>query len=157
VLVVTGLTLTALALQIVRWVRRHYWAVQAVLVVMAAHVLGIGRRLQVGEPMGVADSGAAARDRRRTGSPIGLNGAAMVGPRGAPVDGLTLRHDRIDNFWFTLLHELCHLCLHYDVSVDTHVAFVDDMEIRSDDTRELEADALASSLSDLASPKFLSL
>jgi (1->4)-alpha-D-glucan 1-alpha-D-glucosylmutase len=31
VLVVTGLTLTALALQIVRWVRRHYWAVQAVL------------------------------------------------------------------------------------------------------------------------------
>jgi HTH-type transcriptional regulator/antitoxin HigA len=72
-----------------------------------------------------------------------LDGAAMVGPRGAPVVGLTLRHDRIDNFWFTLLHELCHLCLHYDVLVDTHVAFVDDMEIRSDDTRELEADALA--------------
>ncbi len=72
-----------------------------------------------------------------------LDGAAMVSPRGVPVVGLTLRHDRMDNFWFTLLHELCHLCLHYDVLVDTHVAFVDDMEIRSDDIREQEADALA--------------
>jgi HTH-type transcriptional regulator/antitoxin HigA len=72
-----------------------------------------------------------------------LDGAAMVSARGVPVVGLTLRHDRVDNFWFTLLHELCHLCLHYDVLVDTHVAFVDDMEIRSDDIREQEADALA--------------
>jgi HTH-type transcriptional regulator/antitoxin HigA len=72
-----------------------------------------------------------------------LDGAAMVSPKGVPVVGLTLRHDRVDNFWFTLLHELCHLCLHYDVLVDTHVAFVDDMEIRSDDTLEQEADALA--------------
>lgn len=72
-----------------------------------------------------------------------LDGAAMVSTRGVPVVGLTLRHDRIDNFWFTLLHELCHLCLHYDILVDTHTAFVDDMEIRSDDTREQEADSLA--------------
>jgi HTH-type transcriptional regulator / antitoxin HigA len=72
-----------------------------------------------------------------------LDGAAMVSPSGVPVVGLTLRHDRIDNFWFTLFHELCHLCLHYEVLVDTHVAFVDDMEIRSDDIREQEADALA--------------
>jgi HTH-type transcriptional regulator / antitoxin HigA len=35
------------------------------------------------------------------------------------------------------------LCLHYDILVDTHTAFVDDMEIRSDDTREQEADSLA--------------
>jgi len=72
-----------------------------------------------------------------------LDGAAMVSMKGVPVIALTLRHDRIDNFWFTLLHELCHLCLHYEVLVDTHVAFVDDMEIRSDDTREQEADSLA--------------
>jgi mannose-6-phosphate isomerase-like protein (cupin superfamily) len=39
-----------------------------------AHVLGIGRGLQVGEPMGVADGGAAARDGRRAGSSIGLMG-----------------------------------------------------------------------------------
>ena len=35
-----------------------------------------------------------------------LDGAAMVRPDGAPVAGLTLRHNRIDNFWFALLHEL---------------------------------------------------
>src|SRR5258708_7952902 len=34
-----------------------------------------------------------------------LDGAAMVSASGVPVVGLTLRHDRIDNFWFTLLHE----------------------------------------------------
>jgi HTH-type transcriptional regulator/antitoxin HigA len=72
-----------------------------------------------------------------------LDGAALVRPDGAPVVGLTLRHDRIDNFWFTLLHELSHLCLHYDVLVDTHVAFIDDMEIGSDEVWEQEADALA--------------
>jgi hypothetical protein len=37
-----------------------------------AYVLGIGRRLQVGEPMRVADRSAAAHDRRRAGSSIGL-------------------------------------------------------------------------------------
>ena len=72
-----------------------------------------------------------------------LDGAAMVRRDGTPVVGLTLRHDRIDNFWFTLLHELCHLCLHYDLLIDMHVAFVDDMEIRSDDVHEQEADTLA--------------
>jgi HTH-type transcriptional regulator/antitoxin HigA len=72
-----------------------------------------------------------------------LDGAAMVRPDGAPVASLTLRHNRIDNFWFALLHELCHLCLRYDVLVDTHVAFVDDMEIQSNDVREQEADALS--------------
>jgi HTH-type transcriptional regulator/antitoxin HigA len=72
-----------------------------------------------------------------------LDGAAMLSARGVPVIGLTLRYDRIDNFWFTLLHELCHLYLHYEVLLDTHVAFVDDMDIRSDDAREQQADALA--------------
>jgi HTH-type transcriptional regulator/antitoxin HigA len=37
-----------------------------------------------------------------------LDGAAMVdGDR--PVVALTLRHDRLDNFWFALLHELVHV------------------------------------------------
>src|ERR1700733_14056381 len=34
-----------------------------------------------------------------------LDGAVMARPDGTPVIGLTLRHERIDNFWFTLLHE----------------------------------------------------
>jgi HTH-type transcriptional regulator / antitoxin HigA len=72
-----------------------------------------------------------------------LDGAAMVTSANSPVVGLTLRYDRADNFWFTLLHELSHICLHYDLLVDGHTAFVDDMEIASDDAREQEADTLA--------------
>jgi HTH-type transcriptional regulator/antitoxin HigA len=41
-----------------------------------------------------------------------LDGAAMIGKSGAPVIGLTLREDRLDNFWFTLLHELIHVWKH---------------------------------------------
>jgi HTH-type transcriptional regulator / antitoxin HigA len=72
-----------------------------------------------------------------------LDGAAMVSASGVPVVGLSLRHDRIDNFWFTLLHELSHICLHYEILIGTHVVFVDDMDISSDDVREQEADGLA--------------
>lgn len=40
-----------------------------------------------------------------------LDGAAMFdGER--PVVALTLRHDRLDNFWFALLHELVHVKVH---------------------------------------------
>jgi len=41
-----------------------------------------------------------------------LDGAAMVLDKNKPVIALTLRHDRIDNFWFCLLHELVHLKKH---------------------------------------------
>lgn len=41
-----------------------------------------------------------------------LDGAAMLGDDETPVIGLTLRYDRLDNFWFVLLHELGHVFLH---------------------------------------------
>ena len=41
-----------------------------------------------------------------------LDGAAMLADDGYPVIGLTLRFDRLDNFWFTLFHELGHVYLH---------------------------------------------
>ncbi len=41
-----------------------------------------------------------------------LDGAAMVAPFGNPVVALTLRFDRLDNFWFVLFHELGHVFLH---------------------------------------------
>ena len=41
-----------------------------------------------------------------------LDGASFFSPQGEPVIGMTLRHDRLDNFWFTLAHELGHLHLH---------------------------------------------
>ena len=43
-----------------------------------------------------------------------LDGAAMKLPDGSPVVGLTLRYDRLDYFWFTLLHELAHVARHLD-------------------------------------------
>lgn len=72
-----------------------------------------------------------------------LDGAAMANRFGTPVIGLTLRHDRIDSFWFTLLHELAHVVLHYDELIGGKAGFVDDMEIRSEDVCEREADKLA--------------
>jgi len=71
-----------------------------------------------------------------------LDGAAMKLPSGAPVVGLTLRHDRLDNFWFTLFHELAHVALHLDKG-DMDV-FFDDITKTSKDRREMEADELAS-------------
>lgn len=40
-----------------------------------------------------------------------LDGAAMLDD-GKPIVALTLRHDRVDNFWFALLHELVHVSKH---------------------------------------------
>ena len=69
-----------------------------------------------------------------------LDGAAICRGDGAPVIALTLRHDRIDNFWFTLLHEFAHVCLH--LSPTTQV-IIDDLEISSPDKIEKEADEFA--------------
>lgn len=40
-----------------------------------------------------------------------LDGAAML-DGDTPIVALTLRHDRVDNFWFALLHELMHIQKH---------------------------------------------
>jgi HTH-type transcriptional regulator/antitoxin HigA len=82
-----------------------------------------------------------------------LDGVAMLTPTGMPVIGLTLRHDRIDGFWFTLLHEVSHIALHYQILKKNKEAFVDDMEIRSEDVCEREADELARNI--LIPPQFL--
>jgi HTH-type transcriptional regulator/antitoxin HigA len=69
-----------------------------------------------------------------------LDGAAMV-CRNIPVVAMTLRHDRLDNFWFVLMHELVHLFKHLGPEA---TSFYDDLD--SDDRadpREVEADALA--------------
>ena len=56
-----------------------------------------------------------------------LDGAALRGSDGRPVIGLTLRYDRIDNFWFCLLHELAHVGLHIDNNEGD--AFFDDLSL----------------------------
>jgi len=74
-----------------------------------------------------------------------LDGASFMAPWGRPVVGLTLRYDRLDNFWFTLLHELAHVRLHLD---EQGVAFFDETQRIQDqpgdaskDVREREANA----------------
>jgi HTH-type transcriptional regulator/antitoxin HigA len=59
---------------------------------------------------------------------------------GASIIALTLRHDRIDNFWFTLLHEFAHVVCHLSEDLDF---IVDDLEIRSAAYIEDEADRFA--------------
>lgn len=69
-----------------------------------------------------------------------LDGAAMCRGDGVPVVAVTLRHDRIDNFWFTLLHEFAHVCCH--LNKDRQV-ILDDLDVRSVDAIESEADNFA--------------
>lgn len=70
-----------------------------------------------------------------------LDGAALRLSDGQPVIGLTLRHDRLDNFWFTLMHELAHIGLHLDQGSGD--LFVDELSISPSESREREADNCA--------------
>jgi len=71
-----------------------------------------------------------------------LDGAALLSDKEHPVIGITLRHDRLDSFWFTLMHELGHIALHYDKNIDF---FDEDLEgeDRTSNECEREADAWA--------------
>lgn len=70
-----------------------------------------------------------------------LDGAATLDNDGTPIIGMTLRHDRLDNFWFTLLHECAHVILHLHSPGDT---FIDDTEKSFDvDEHEIEANRFA--------------
>jgi HTH-type transcriptional regulator/antitoxin HigA len=75
-----------------------------------------------------------------------LDGAALKLADGTPVIGLTLRYDRVDSFWFCLLHELAHVGRHMERDGDT--AFVDDLTLREvegarRDVKEAQADQWA--------------
>jgi HTH-type transcriptional regulator/antitoxin HigA len=68
-----------------------------------------------------------------------LDGAAMLdGDR--PIVALTLRHDRLDNFWFALLHELAHVAKHL---TSESSMFIDDLDRSNPEKVETEADAMA--------------
>lgn len=70
-----------------------------------------------------------------------IDGGAFMSPRGHAVIGLTLRHDRLDNFWFTLLHELAHVSRHLKTG---NTFFIDNLEEDLlKDSREREADQIA--------------
>lgn len=73
-----------------------------------------------------------------------LDGAAMLSAAGEPVIGLTLRFDRLDNFWFTLLHECVHISRHLSNPGDVFLDRIADKE--SNDQVEKEANRLARDL-----------
>lgn len=68
-----------------------------------------------------------------------LDGATILLNKENPIIGLTLRYDRLDNFWFTLLHELAHIALHYNQDI---TLFYDEIEgVRGIDISEIEHEA----------------
>ncbi|MDP3980228.1 MAG: XRE family transcriptional regulator [Chlamydiota bacterium] len=69
-----------------------------------------------------------------------LDGAAFLLSDGSPVIGMTLRYDRLDNFWFVLFHELIHIIKHLHKG-DIESIF-DDLEAKAEDI-EQEADEQA--------------
>lgn len=69
-----------------------------------------------------------------------LDGAVCFSADGNPVVALTLRYDRLDNFWFSLMHELSHIALHLDGNESW---YLDDLDALGGDQVEQEADALA--------------
>jgi HTH-type transcriptional regulator/antitoxin HigA len=70
-----------------------------------------------------------------------LDGASMVSSVGVPVVALTLRYDRLDNFWFVLFHELGHVFLHLYGSL--RLDFFDEEDGTGGDGVEREADKFA--------------
>ena len=71
-----------------------------------------------------------------------LDGAVFL-LRDGPVIGMTLRYDRLDNFWFVLFHELVHLKKH--IHKGRIEGIIDNLEADADDI-EKEADREAGEL-----------
>ena len=72
-----------------------------------------------------------------------VDGAAFL-VENIPVIGLTLRRDALDNFWFTLMHEVAHVILHYRTGLAS--GFFDDVEHVEVEEFEQEANKFASDL-----------
>lgn len=71
-----------------------------------------------------------------------VDGAACWLDSKSPVIVMSLRYQRMDNFFFTLLHEIGHIVLH--VPSDTSTFFIDDLNnLEKDNKEEKEANEFA--------------
>lgn len=68
-----------------------------------------------------------------------VDGASFIHSNGNPVISLTLKYDRLDNFWFTIMHELGHILLHLQKNPKN--VFVDSLEEEDLFESEIEAEA----------------
>lgn len=71
-----------------------------------------------------------------------LDGAAFCSDSN-PVVTLTGRYDRVDNFWFTLAHEISHIILHLPKSSTNDTVFMDDSTGGITSKKEKEANQMA--------------
>ncbi|NVM38366.1 MAG: ImmA/IrrE family metallo-endopeptidase [Candidatus Lokiarchaeota archaeon] len=69
-----------------------------------------------------------------------LDGVVFALDSGHPVIGISFRFPRLDNFWFTLMHELAHINLHKDI---LNATIFDDLEINNIEVAEKMANRLA--------------
>jgi HTH-type transcriptional regulator/antitoxin HigA len=69
-----------------------------------------------------------------------LDGVVFKLASGHPVIGISFRFPRLDNFWFTLMHELAHVNLHIKIIDDP---IFDDLEYDNQEVIELQATRLA--------------
>jgi HTH-type transcriptional regulator/antitoxin HigA len=71
-----------------------------------------------------------------------LDGVVFKLESGHPVIGISFRYPRLDNFWFTLMHELAHINLHFDHLLDP---IFDDLDLEGEKTDiiEIQANRLA--------------
>jgi HTH-type transcriptional regulator/antitoxin HigA len=74
---------------------------------------------------------------------MAVDGAAFLVDE-TPVVGMTLLRDTVDNFWFTLLHEVAHIILHYRTGLSS--GFFDDVSSSAVDEFEKEANQFAQNL-----------
>ncbi|MFJ1471055.1 helix-turn-helix domain-containing protein [Massilia orientalis] len=76
-----------------------------------------------------------------------IDGAAMLSEQGKPVIGMTLRIDRTDYFWFTLLHEVAHVWKHLNSSDESfidrieRIASVEKVEQKENEANRVARDA----------------
>jgi HTH-type transcriptional regulator/antitoxin HigA len=69
-----------------------------------------------------------------------IDGVCFKSASGNPVIVMSLRYSRVDNFWFTLLHELSHVFLHID---QLDVGIIDDLDENQESLIEKQANKLA--------------
>jgi len=98
---------------------------------LSMHADGPVRALQFLRKRGISTHVCAAIPGTR------VDGCAFWSLARRPLIGLSLRLDRLDNFWFTLLHECAHVALHVK---GPNQAFAD-LLTKRDETDEMEIEA----------------
>ncbi len=71
-----------------------------------------------------------------------LDGATTCDIDNSPIIGMTLRYDRLDNFWFTLMHEVAHLLYHVKGNQEAYLDNLDNLN-PDDEAKEIEANTYA--------------